>query len=185
MSDNILIVDDEALVLSSLYRTLRGPTRKIVTELSAEEALVRLQEKRFKVVITDERMMRMQGSEFLVQVRKLYPQTVRILLTGHATLEAAMKAVNEGEIYRFLTKPWNDDILKQIVDDAINKFDIEQETVCLIQQIFNKPDVLEQLEQNFPGISSTNRDSSGCFHLPDMSDDELNQLRLECQELCR
>lgn len=184
MTDTILIVDDEPSVLSALYRTLRRPSREIITELSAEKALERLQHTPFKVVISDERMAKMQGSEFLSQVRKQYPQMIRILLTGHATLEAAMRAVNEGEVYRFLTKPWDDSTLQQIVQSAIEKFDLEQETVHLLKQLQNQPDRLDKLEQCFPLISRTKRTSGGSFVLPDMSDEELSKLRQECLILC-
>jgi len=70
-------------------------------------------------------MARMQGSEFLSIVRKKYPGTVRILLTGHASEEATMKAVNQGEIYRFFTKPWDEDELKSAIRSAIDKYNLE------------------------------------------------------------
>jgi len=184
MPDRILIVDDEPSVLSALYRTLRAPRREIITELSAEQALDRLQNQSFKVIISDERMARMQGSEFLSQVRLLYPQIVRILLTGQATLEAAMRAVNEGEVYRILTKPWDDNELQQTVTSAINNYNLELDTIRLLQQLLASPMNATRLSTSFPNINLKYRDSRGAIVLPDLNDEELNQLRQECLLLC-
>jgi DNA-binding NtrC family response regulator len=184
MLDRILIVDDDPSVLSALQRTLRQPKREIVTDMSAEEALYRLQKQKFKVIISDERMARMLGSEFLSQVRSLYPQIVRILLTGHATLEAALRAVNEGEVYRILTKPWDDHNLRQTVSSAVNKYDLEQDTIRLLQELLASPITATRLKTSFPGINLKNRDSRGAIVLPNLNDEELNQLRQECLLLC-
>jgi DNA-binding NtrC family response regulator len=102
MSSRILLVDDEPNIISSLQRVLLEEPYEIFSAGSAEDGLKLLETTRFKVVISDERMLGMGGAEFLSIVRNSHPETVRILLTGFASLEAAMKAVNGGEIYRFL-----------------------------------------------------------------------------------
>jgi DNA-binding NtrC family response regulator len=183
MSDAILLVDDEPSVLSALCRALRYEAYEVVTELSGERALERLDQQSFKVVVSDERMAIMQGSEFLGIVRKRYPGIVRILLTGHATLDAAILAVNEGGIYKFLTKPWNDDEIRLTIRSALQKHDAEQEAWRLFGLLQQKQQQLSNLETHYPGISQLKRDETGSLLLPDISDDELDVLRSQCEQL--
>lgn len=105
MTDKILFVDDEENVLQSMKRQLRKRF-PMQTALSGDEALRVLKEKGpFAVIVSDMRMPGMNGVELLSRVKNLYPDTVRIMLTGNADQETAMEAVNDGQIFRFLTKP--------------------------------------------------------------------------------
>jgi len=180
MTNKILLVDDEASVLSSLRRALRREPLTIVTALSAEEALDIMKNQAFKVIISDERMTGMQGSEFLAKVRNLYPATQRMALTGYASIEAAMKAVNEGEIYRFFTKPWDSDQLILAVRSAIEKFDLEAENKRLLATVEQQAIEIKGLEQHYPGISHVIKDSQGAFALQDMAEDEIENVLKEC-----
>lgn len=182
MKNDVLLVDDEANVLSALGRSLFEDPINIVTATSGEQALAVLAEQPFKVVVSDERMIGMQGSEFLSRVKELYPNTIRIMLTGHATLEAAMKAVNEGEIYRFFSKPWNDHDLKFAIRSAIEKFDLEAENKRLLATIKQQSLEMKVLEKRYPGISRVEKDDGGNFILPDIADDELGRILKECEE---
>ncbi len=121
----ILLVDDEELVLSALTRALIDEPYQVVCAKSGEEALTLMETTPFKVIVSDEQMIGMQGSDLLVKVKELYPHTQRILLTGRATVETALKAVNEGEIFRFFTKPWDEDELKTTIRSAIDKYNME------------------------------------------------------------
>lgn len=181
MDNKILLVDDEANVLSALKRALFDEQLEIVSVISAEKALEIMQEQHFKVVVSDERMIGMQGSEFLAQVREHYPHTLRIMLTGHATLEAAMKAVNEGEIYRFFSKPWNDHELKFALRSAIEKFDLEDENRRLLATVKQQALEIKVLEKRYPGISRVEKDSQGAFVLLDISEDEIKNMLTECE----
>ena len=182
MKNAVLLVDDEANVLSALGRSLFEEPIELVTSTSGEQALDVLAEQSFKVVVSDERMIGMQGSEFLSRVKELYPNTIRIMLTGHATLEAAMKAVNEGEIYRFFSKPWNDHDLKFAIRSAIEKFDLEAENKRLLATIKQQSLEMKVLEKRYPGISRVEKDDGGNFILPDIADDELGRILKECEE---
>ena len=173
MNDRILLVDDEPNVLSALKRALFDEPLEIVSVTSAEEALVTMKNQQFKVVVSDERMLGMQGSEFLAQVKIEHPHTIRIMLTGHATVAAAMKAVNEGEIYRFFSKPWDDDNLKFAIRSAIEKYDLEDENRRLLATVKQQSLEIKVLEKRFPGISRVEKDSTGAFVLPDISNDEI------------
>lgn len=182
MVSKILLVDDEPNVLSALTRSLFDEPYQIVTELSGETALERMKNEQIKVVVSDEKMARMSGSEFLSQVREQYPHTVRIMLTGHATLDAAMRAVNEGEIYRFFSKPWDDLVLKFAIRSAIEKYDLEEENRRLLKTIRHQSMELRLLERRYPGISRVEKDSTGKFVIPDVSDDELRKIMSECEQ---
>ena len=104
MSTRVLCVDDEQNVLDGLSRTLAEDV-EVETAISGEAGLAKLAEGRFAVVVSDMRMPGMNGAAFLAAVRELSPETVRILLTGQSDLDAAIAAVNEGAIFRFLQKP--------------------------------------------------------------------------------
>lgn len=182
MANTILLVDDEINVLSALTRSLMDEPFEVVTAQSGEEALKLLESRRFKLVISDERMSGMQGSELLAAIKDNYPETVRMLLTGHATLESALKAVNQGEIYRFFTKPWNDLELKFAIRSALEKYDLEAENRRLLATVKSQVMELKVLEKRYPGISRVAKDRLGSFLLPELSDDELQRLKKECEQ---
>lgn len=184
MNNRILLVDDESNVLSALKRALFDEPLEITAVTSAEEALDLMQEDHFKVVVSDERMLGMQGSEFLAQVKALHPHTVRIMLTGHATLEAAMKAVNQGEIYRFFSKPWDDQNLKFAIRAAIEKYDLEAENRRLLATVKEQSLEIKVLEKRYPGISRVEKDDMGVFVLPDIPEDEIKSMLVECEKEC-
>ena len=114
-------------------------------------------------------------------MKRRSPQTVRILLTGHATLDAAMRAVNMGEIYRFFSKPWDDTQLRFALLSAIEKYDLEAENSRLLATVKNQALEIRVLEKRYPGITRVQRNAKGTFVLPDISDDELAKIIEECE----
>ena len=114
----LLLVDDEANILTSLRRLFRREGYTILTAESGMAGLDVLARQRVDVVISDGRMPGMSGAEFLGKVRQLYPATVRIVLSGYTDLNAVTNAVNRGELFRFLLKPWNDAELVDTVREA-------------------------------------------------------------------
>jgi len=130
----ILCVDDEPRVLEGLQRNLQA-RYTVVTAASGAEALDRIHEnKDLAVVISDMRMPEMDGAVFLRHARTLLPNAVRILLTGHADINAAMKAVNEGQIFRFLTKPCAPNHLLAVLDEASRQYELITAEKVLLQQ---------------------------------------------------
>lgn len=123
----LLLVDDEANILSSLRRLLRQDGYQIVAETSPEQALVRLQAEPFDVIISDQRMPGMMGVEFLRRAKKTRPETMRIVLSGYTELESVTSAINEGAVYKFLTKPWDDQQLREQVAAAFRHKGLEDE----------------------------------------------------------
>lgn len=124
-SNRILIVDDEEHVLKALERVLIDEDYDVITTTSSEEALELVRKRPFKVIISDECMPNMFGSELLAKISLRQPEVVKMLLTGYASVEAAIRAVNQGEIYRFLVKPWDDFELKMSLRSGIEKYDLE------------------------------------------------------------
>ena len=170
MDDAILLVDDEPAVLSALKRALVNEPYEIHTANSGVDGLEILKEHKIKIVISDEKMPGMAGSEFLAAIKKIFPETIRIMLTGHANVEAAMKAINRGEIYRFFAKPWDDIELKLSIRLAIEKYDIEAENRRLLKTVKKQACELQQLEKSHPGITSLNKDAEGNVILTEISD---------------
>ncbi|WP_075880957.1 HD domain-containing phosphohydrolase [Vreelandella massiliensis] len=126
-SARVLIVDDEPNVLSALRRVLRGETYRVQTASSGEEALEILADEPTNVVVSDSKMPGMDGAELLSRVQARYPDCIRILLTGHQDLEAVTRAINDGHIYHYIAKPWNDDDLRFNLRQAVAFHESEQE----------------------------------------------------------
>jgi len=121
MNDKVLFVDDEPNVLSSYKRQL-GNKCNLETALGGDQALKLINESGpFAVIISDQKMPEMDGVKLLTRVREIAPDTVRIMLTGHADLETAIDVVNSGYIFRFLTKPCPKEMLAQTVEAGIEQ----------------------------------------------------------------
>ncbi|WP_202843618.1 EAL domain-containing protein [Luteimonas saliphila] len=114
----LLLLDDEDNVLRSLVRLFRRDGYKVLTANSVREAFDLLASNSVQVIVSDQRMPDMSGTEFLAKVRDLYPDTVRMVLSGYTDLATITEAINRGAIYRFLTKPWNDDELRGHIEAA-------------------------------------------------------------------
>jgi response regulator RpfG family c-di-GMP phosphodiesterase len=116
----VLFVDDEINILSAVRRVMRAETATVVVTTRPAEALEIVQKENVSVIVSDQRMPEMEGSELLERVRLVAPHTVRLMLTGYADIEAARKAINHGGVFRFLSKPWDDEDLRQSVRQAID-----------------------------------------------------------------
>jgi DNA-binding NtrC family response regulator len=180
MNDTLLLVDDEPDVLTALQRALFEEPYEILTAQNAKEALAILERRPIKVIVSDERMPGMSGADLLTSVRERYPQTVRILLTGHASLEATRKAVNSGGIYRFFTKPWDEAELLLGLRGAVEKFDLQEENRRLLRTVKRQSQEFKALEAHYPGISNVHKDQTGTYLLPELSESELAELIDRC-----
>ena len=114
----LLLVDDEQNIVSSLKRLLRRDEYQILTAHSGEGGLDMLARHAVDVIVSDQRMPGMLGADFLRKAKDLYPDTIRIMLSGYTELQSVTDAVNEGAIYKFLTKPWDDDQLRGHIAEA-------------------------------------------------------------------
>jgi response regulator RpfG family c-di-GMP phosphodiesterase len=118
---SVLAVDDEPNIVSALRRTLRSRGFAVHTALGGAEGLELLEKHPVDAIISDMRMPEMTGAQFLQQARAKRPEAVRILLTGYADITSTIDAVNNGEIFRYLSKPWEDDVLLSVLHDGLER----------------------------------------------------------------
>lgn len=123
----ILCVDDEPNILSSLRRLFRNKGYKVLTATGGNEGLAVLENETVDLVISDMRMPVMDGAVFLEHVRNRWPDTIRLLLTGYADVQSIIEAINRGEIYRYITKPWDDNDIVLVVRQALERKALELE----------------------------------------------------------
>lgn len=166
----VLLVDDEPHVVASLRDSLRGRPIEVVTATSSLAALEIVRQREVDAVVSDEQMPGMRGAEFLAAVRRLQPGSVRIMLTGHATLDVAIAAINEGQIYRLLIKPCHAADVYQAIQQGLQLRLLAHGTTRLLAKARRQEAMLRQLEAQNPGISEVETDESGAIVLQDPSD---------------
>ncbi len=155
---SILFVDDEPNVLKSMQRIFRQENYRLLTAQSGSQALSILEKQHpVHVVVSDHRMPGMTGAQLLTQVKARYPKTIRIMLTGYADVDAVMGAVNEGAVYKFITKPWNDHDLRLTVSLALEQYDLLRENATLKQQAVSQKKEIKRLSH----FVSTHRSQLG------------------------
>lgn len=123
----LLLVDDEANILSSLRRLFRRRGYRILTAGSGAEGLEVLAQHPVGVIVCDQRMPEMTGSEFFYKVKALYPDTLRIILSGYTDLESVTEAINVGAVFKFFTKPWDDEVLCDNVAEAFRIHELRED----------------------------------------------------------
>jgi DNA-binding NtrC family response regulator len=116
-------VDDEAHLLAAVRRAMRHSGYRVLVAGSADEAFEILATTEVGVILCDQRMQGMSGTEFLSRVKQMYPQAVRMVLSGYTDLQSVTDAVNRGSIFKFLTKPWVEEELTAAVRDAFVEFE--------------------------------------------------------------
>lgn len=161
---DILIVDDEENILATMSRLLRSEGRQILLANNVTDALEKLKANcGADLVISDNKMPDMSGIDFLVKVRQLYPHSVRILVTGYPDLEAAINAINKGQVYRFISKPWENEEIKLIVKQALEYCDVLRDNRVLIDIARQQADMLKNFETKHPEINKEEFDKSGLY----------------------
>jgi CheY-like chemotaxis protein len=118
LQQTLLIVDDDEKITAALHRLLRRNGYRILRAHSADEGLSLLALHEVQVVLSDQRMPGMTGTEFLAKVKELYPNTIRMMLSGYTAVDSIIEATNSGAVFRFHTKPWNDDALRASIAEA-------------------------------------------------------------------
>ncbi|MBW2493405.1 MAG: response regulator, partial [Deltaproteobacteria bacterium] len=147
----VLFVDDEPNILKSVQRLLRQEEMNVLFASTGEEALEILSQTPAQVVVTDQRMPEMSGVDLLSAVRERHPEIIRMMLTGFTEIKVAVEAINRGEIYRLITKPWNDDELRATIRQAFEQADLKDEIKRLNrvtrEQNFRLQDMNRNLEE--------------------------------------
>jgi response regulator RpfG family c-di-GMP phosphodiesterase len=139
---NVLYVDDEENNLSAFKASFRRHFT-VFTAISADEGKKVLADNEIHVLITDQRMPGTLGTELLAQAVKDYPDQIRILLTGFSDIEAIKDAINRGQIYHYLQKPWNDDNLKETIENAYKVYNLKKKQQELSEQLLVTNEQLE------------------------------------------
>ena len=146
---HLLLLDDEPNILRSLRRVFRAHAYTVHAANTPDEAFEMLARYPVGVVMSDQRMPLMRGTDFLARVKQLYPDTVRIVLSGYTELQSITEAINEGAIYKFLTKPWNDNNLAEEIEQAFQQYEMVAESHMLQQRLRESNRQLEsRLQQN-------------------------------------
>jgi len=148
----LLLVDDEPGILNALRRLLRPEGYRILTADSGMAGLALLEQEPVDLVISDMRMPQMDGAAFLSQVRQRWPDAVRILLTGYADVSSTIAAINQGEIYRYIAKPWDDNEIVLTVRQALEQGRLKRENARLLALTEKQNVELRQLNEGLEAL---------------------------------
>ncbi|MBT8374282.1 MAG: response regulator [Deltaproteobacteria bacterium] len=144
----LLCVDDEKNILQSLKRLLRKEGYRIFTASGGKEGLKILEENDVQMVISDQRMPEMSGTEFLAALKTKYPDILRIILSGYTCVDSITESINQGHIYKFLLKPWNDQNLKLEIKQAFQQYDLIQANKKLDEKVIQQNNELKEINEN-------------------------------------
>ncbi|TSA47886.1 MAG: response regulator [Deltaproteobacteria bacterium] len=169
----LLFVDDEENVLNALRRIFLEENYQILTAATAAEALEILEGSRVHLIVSDHRMPQMTGAELLKEVKNRWPEVIRIMLTGYADVQSIMGAVNEGAVYKFITKPWNDEDLRLTVSIALQQYVLIREN----RQLKEITQVQKAKIKNYSTLFDMNRGMLGNILLKDgtISKEQIEQ----------
>lgn len=159
----VLFVDDDRNVLSGLNRILRKESFTTLSAESAESALLLLASEEIDVIVADDRMPGMFGTELLHRVREAKPDVLRILMTGHADFETAMRAINQGEVFRFLTKPCHPEDLIAALHAAIRERELLLENRRLVGLLRRRHGEVCDIHRGAMELRDVLKDESGAI----------------------
>lgn len=128
--DVVLFVDDEEPILKMVNRLFHSENMQVLTANSGEEALNLLEAHSVQLVISDQRMPQMSGSELLTQVRVKYPNVIRMIMSGYADISSVVECINDAHIHHFVPKPWDTEQLKQLISEYLDVARVRKNTQC-------------------------------------------------------
>ena len=169
----LMLVDDEENILRALQRAFRNQkTWEVETYTNPEAALRRARTANFDLFLSDYRMPEMDGVQFLTEIKGLQPDAMRLILSGHTDLQALLGAINQAEIYRFVTKPWGDYEIMIVLQQALEYRDVLLENRYLANQVREQEQklnrqktMLEQIKEKSPELFDVNWASDGSIIL--------------------
>lgn len=141
---NVLYIDDELDNLTSFKATFRR-NFNITTAESGEAGIQILEQEEIHVILSDQRMPKMTGIEFFEKIQQTHPDPIRILMTGYTDINAVIDAINRGHVYKYLTKPWNEEDVKIFVEKAFEVFKLRKENIDLTSKLLDTNKKLEFL----------------------------------------
>jgi FixJ family two-component response regulator len=148
----VLCVDDEQNILNALKRLLRKDGYRLLTASSGDEGVRILEQNEVHVVISDQRMPEMSGTEFLARVKEHHPAALRIVLTGYTDVDSITDSINKGHIYKFFLKPWNDQSLRLEIKQALDHYDLIRANKKLQEQVMQQNEELKEINENLEAM---------------------------------
>lgn len=164
----VIVVDDNAGVLAAAVKVLKQLDVHVMATTDAYEALDWLSTRDVAVVVSDYEMPRMNGAELLSAARQQQPAAVRILMTGMQALETAVDAINRGEIFRYVQKPFDASKMRSIVDEAVTRHRELALVAADRGAMLRREQFYRELEEEHPGITGVTRDDEGVYVVPDV-----------------
>lgn len=148
----VLCVDDEINVLNALKRLFRKEGFRLMTTSSGADALRLLQDNPVHMIISDQRMPEMSGTELMAKVKESYPDVIRIILTGYTDVDTITESINKGHIYKFFLKPWNDQSLVLEIRQALEQYELVQTNKALHQKVLEQNETLRLINDNLENL---------------------------------
>lgn len=148
----LLCIDDDSTTLRSLQRLLRGEEYSVLVASTASEAFHLLDEKNIQMVMVDQRMPDVNGSDLLQHIKERHPNIIRLVLSGYADVATILESINEGGVYRFLAKPWNDDELKITLKQCFEHYELQQQNRELVREVKSQNKALAQLNDELKTV---------------------------------
>jgi DNA-binding NtrC family response regulator len=164
----VIVVDDNAGVLAAAVKVLKQLDINVMATTDAYEALDWLSTRDVAVIVSDYEMPRMNGAELLSNARRQQPAAVRILMTGMQALETAVDAINRGEIFRYVQKPFDASKMRAIVHDAVTRHRELALVAADRDALLRREAYYRELEEEHPGITGVARDHDGVYVVPDV-----------------
>lgn len=168
----VVCVDDDAEVLAVVVRCVKLEQVTVRSTQDPHQALTWVASEEVAVLISDYEMPEMTGAELLEAARRVRPQTVRVLVTGRKTLDTAIDGINRGEVYRYVSKPFEAEMVREVVRAAVVKYRELSETLEERELTVRRQQLAADLEHEFPGLTSIARDREGTY-LPKLDWDHL------------
>ena len=175
MAGKVLFVDDEPNITESIKHILRKEKYEVLTANSAKEALQMMGKEPIDIVVSDEKMSNMSGTEMLSLIRRKHPDTIRIIMTGYPEASTATRAINEGKVYRFLTKPYNALDLVITIRRTLEHKELITKGRQLLKTVRKQSAFLEELEEkHLQALKSVRKESKiGTLGEPEEANDVL------------
>lgn len=149
----ILLLDDEEFILKSLKRLLRRDGYNILTALNGDEGFKILNENDVQLIISDQRMSGMSGTEFLEKVKDDFPDIIRTILSGYTDVDSITESINKGHIFKFFFKPWNDNNLRLEIKQCIDQYELIKKNRELNELVIKKNEDLEKINKELKRIN--------------------------------